>query len=80
MRYNCNDIREEGLKDVCCGRPRWMNTWDVKLPGTLGCDTALIGALTEAKHKGLIRSMKPYLDVRVSDALYLHVLQNAGEA
>ncbi len=42
--------------------------------------TALIGALTEAKHKGLIRSMKPDLDVRVSDALYLHVLQNAGEA
>lgn len=49
--------------------------------------TGLIGALIEAKHKGLIRAVKPHLDAlrdiagfRVSDALYLRVLQDEGEA
>ena len=47
----------------------------------------LIGVLVEAKHKGLIRAIKPYLDAlrdaagfRVEDALYLRVLQDEGEA
>ncbi|RLD99964.1 MAG: DUF3368 domain-containing protein [Aquificota bacterium] len=46
----------------------------------------LIGALIEAKHKGLIRSIKPYLDAlrdtagfRISDNLYLRILQDEGE-
>ena len=46
----------------------------------------LIGALIEAKHKGLIRSIKPYLDAlrdiagfRISDILYLRILQDEGE-
>jgi len=49
--------------------------------------TGLIGALIEAKHKGLIRAVKPHLDAlrdvagfRVSDALYRRVLQDEGEA
>jgi len=47
----------------------------------------LIGALIEAKHKGLIHAVKPHLDAlrdiagfRVSDALYRRVLQDEGEA
>jgi predicted nucleic acid-binding protein len=47
----------------------------------------LIGVLIEAKHKGLIHAVKPYLDAlrdiagfRVSDALYRRVLQDEGEA
>jgi len=47
----------------------------------------LIGVLIEAKRKGLIRAIKPYLDAlrdaagfRVEDALYLRVLQDEGEA
>jgi len=43
--------------------------------------TGLIGVLIEAKHKGLIRAVKPYLDAlrsiagfRVRDALYTRVL------
>lgn len=47
----------------------------------------LIGVLIEAKHKGLIRTIKPYLDAlrdaagfRVKDTLYLRVLQDEGEA
>ena len=46
----------------------------------------LIGALIEAKHKGLVRSIKPYLDAlrdiagfRISDILYLRILQDEGE-
>jgi len=49
--------------------------------------TGLIGALRDAKHKGLIHAVKPYLDAlrdiagfRLSDALYLRVLQDEGEA
>jgi predicted nucleic acid-binding protein len=48
--------------------------------------TGLIGVLIEAKHKGFIRIVKPYLDslrdiagFRVGEALYLHVLQDEGE-
>jgi predicted nucleic acid-binding protein len=47
----------------------------------------LIGILIEAKHKGLIQAVKPYLDAlrdiagfRISDALYRRVLQDEGEA
>ncbi len=47
----------------------------------------LIGVLIEAKHKGLIRAIKPHLDAlrdvagfRVKDALYLRVLQDEGKA
>lgn len=46
----------------------------------------LIGVLLEAKHKGLINAMKPYLDAlrdlagfRISEALYKRVLQDEGE-
>ena len=46
----------------------------------------LIGALIEAKHKRLIRSIKPCLDAlrdvagfRISDILYLRILQDEGE-
>ena len=62
----------------------------------LGRDTAghlglryagLIGVLIEAKHKGLIHAVKPHLDAlrdiagfRVSDELYLRVLQDEQEA
>jgi len=49
--------------------------------------TGLIGVLIEAKHKGLISKVKPHLDAlrdmagfRVSDALYIRVLQDEGEA
>lgn len=49
--------------------------------------TGLIGVLIEAKHKGLISKIKPHLDAlrdmagfRVSDALYIRVLQDEGEA
>ncbi len=49
--------------------------------------TGLIGVLIEAKHKGLISKVKPHLDAlrdmagfRVSDALYMRVLQDEGEA
>ncbi len=61
----------------------------------LGRDTArhmglrfigLIGCLIEAKHKGLITSIKPYLDdlrsganFRLSSALYRRVLGDEGE-
>jgi len=47
----------------------------------------LIGVLIEAKHKGLIHAVKPYLDAlrdiagfRISDALYRRVLQDEGES
>ena len=46
----------------------------------------LIGVLTEAKQRGIISAIKPYLEAlrhtagfRVSDALYLRVLQDQGE-
>lgn len=46
----------------------------------------LIGILCEAKHKRLIPTVKPYLDVlrdlagfRISDVLYQRVLQDEGE-
>jgi len=46
----------------------------------------LIGALIEAKHRGLIDAIKPLLDVlrtqagfRVSDDLYTRVLEDEGE-
>lgn len=47
----------------------------------------LVGALVEAKHRGLIRAVKMHLDAlrdiagfRVVDALYARVLQDEGEA
>ena len=47
----------------------------------------LVGALVEAKHRGLIRAVKTHLDAlrdiagfRVVDALYARVLQDEGEA
>jgi len=49
--------------------------------------SGLIGVLIESKHKGLINSVKPLLDklrevagFRVSQALYLRVLQDEGES
>jgi len=46
----------------------------------------VIGVLVEAKHKGIIRSVKVYLDklrelagFRISDALYNRVLRDEGE-
>jgi len=46
----------------------------------------LIGILVEAKRKGLINAIKPHLDTlrdvagfRVSDTLYIRVLQDEGE-
>ena len=49
--------------------------------------TGLIGVLIEAKGKGLIHSVKDYLDrlrqvagFRVSDSLYVRVLQDENEA
>ncbi|RMF93179.1 MAG: DUF3368 domain-containing protein [Nitrospinota bacterium] len=46
----------------------------------------LIGVLLTAKHRGLIRAVRPYLDAlrdiagfRISEALYLRVLQDEGE-
>ena len=49
--------------------------------------TGLIGALIEAKRKGIIRSIKPHLDelrdiagFRLSEALYVRVLHDQGEA
>lgn len=46
----------------------------------------VIGVLVEAKHKGIIRSVKAYLDklrelagFRISDALYSRVLRDEGE-
>jgi predicted nucleic acid-binding protein len=46
----------------------------------------LIGILVEAKHKGLIHKIKPYLDAlrdiagfRVAQELYYRVLQDEGE-
>ena len=48
--------------------------------------TGLIGVLVEAKHKGLISAVKPHLDTlrdaagfRVSNALYMRVLQDEGK-
>ncbi len=48
--------------------------------------TGLIGVLIEAKRKGLLSAVKPHLDLlrdmagfRVSDALYMRVLQDEGE-
>jgi len=48
--------------------------------------TGLIGCLIEAKHKGLITRIKPYLDAlrseanfRLSTALYRRVLSDEGE-
>ena len=48
--------------------------------------TGLIGGLVEAKHRGLIRSIKPRLDAlrdvagfRISSALYMRVLQEYNE-
>lgn len=47
----------------------------------------LIGALVEAKRRGLIRAVKPALDAlrdiagfRVDDALYVRVLKDEDEA
>lgn len=47
----------------------------------------LIGVLLEAKHKGLINALKPYLDAlrdlagfRISEVLYERVLKDEGEA
>jgi predicted nucleic acid-binding protein len=47
----------------------------------------LLGVLVEAKGKGVIQKVKPYLDAlrdvagfRLGDALYLRVLQDEGEA
>jgi hypothetical protein len=47
----------------------------------------LIGVLREAKHKGLIPAVSPFLNAlrdmagfRVSDALYIRVLQDEREA
>jgi len=46
----------------------------------------VIGVLVEAKHKGIIRSVKVYLDklrelagFRISDALHNRVLRDEGE-
>jgi len=46
----------------------------------------LLGMLMEAKHRGLIPSVKPLLDAlmhkarfRVSSALYVHILETVGE-
>ncbi|MFH1992498.1 MAG: DUF3368 domain-containing protein [Pseudomonadota bacterium] len=48
--------------------------------------TGLIGVLVEAKDKGMISAVKPQLDAlrdiagfRISDALYVQVLQDVGE-
>jgi len=48
--------------------------------------TGLIGVLIESKRKGFIHAVKPHLDTlrdmagfRVSDALYMRVLQDEGE-
>ena len=48
--------------------------------------TGVIGVLIEAKRKGLISAVKPHLDAlrdaagfRVSDVLYMRVLQDEGE-
>ena len=48
--------------------------------------TGLIGVMIEAKHKGMIGSVKPQLDslrdisgLHVSDALYLRILKDEGE-
>lgn len=48
--------------------------------------TGLLGVLLVAKQKGLIDSVKPYLDALrqqagfwISDALYMQVLEDAGE-
>ena len=48
--------------------------------------TGVVGVLIEAKHKGLIQTIKPFLDAlrdlasfRISEALYLRVLQDEGE-
>ncbi len=48
--------------------------------------TGLIGVLIEAKKKGLLNSVKPQIDklrevagFRISEELYLHVLQDEGE-
>ena len=48
--------------------------------------TGLIGVMIEAKHKGVIGSVKPQLDslrdisgLHVSDALYLRILKDEGE-
>jgi len=48
--------------------------------------TGLIGALIEAKRKGIIRSIKPHLNelrdiagFRLSEALYVRVLQDQEE-
>ena len=46
----------------------------------------VVGMLTEAKHSGRINAIKPYLDTlrdaagfRVRQALYVRVLEDAGE-
>ena len=48
--------------------------------------TGLIGVLIEAKHKGVLSAVKPHLDelrniagFRISDALYIRVLQDERE-
>jgi predicted nucleic acid-binding protein len=48
--------------------------------------TGLIGVLVEAKHKGVLSAVTPQLDelrniagFRISDALYVRVLQDEGE-
>jgi predicted nucleic acid-binding protein len=48
--------------------------------------TGIVGVLIEAKHKGFIQAVQPYLDTlrdlagfRVSEALYRRVLQDEGE-
>jgi predicted nucleic acid-binding protein len=47
----------------------------------------VIGVLIEAKHRGLLSKVRPYLDqlryvagFRISDALYLRVLEDEGES
>ena len=47
----------------------------------------IVGVLTEAKHSGRINTIKPYLDTlreaagfRVRQALYVRILQDAGES
>lgn len=49
-------------------------------------ELGIVGVLTEAKYLGRINAIKPYLDTlreaagfRVHQALYVRVLQDAGE-
>lgn len=49
--------------------------------------TGVVGVLIEAKHKGLVQTIKPLMDAlrdmagfRVSEALYQRILQDEGES